>query len=76
MTPAPRLYRELLRASKSFKDKNFREFFVRTTREDFRDRSAIADPDFVKTQEENLTVLKRQAIVQNMYYSDSFSVSR
>lgn len=72
-----RLYRDILRTSMSLKDKNFREYFVRITRDDFRNvRPKMSESEFITLQEENLQVLQRQAIVQNMYYSDSFSVSR
>lgn len=72
-----RLYRDILRTSMSLRDKNFREYFVRITRDDFRNvRPKMSESEFITLQEENLQVLQRQAIVQNMYYSDSFSVSR
>ncbi len=75
--PVKQLYRELLRTSKSLKDKNFREYFVRITRDDFRTvRPKLSEPDFIKSQTENLQVLKRQSLVQNLYYSESFSVNR
>ena len=72
------LYKELSKVASSFKDKNFREYFVRITRDDF-DRFSQNPSDeaaFLKKQAENLEVLKRQTCIQNMYFSESFSVRR
>ena len=71
------LYRDILRASHSLKDKNFREYFVRIARDDFRVvRNSAEEKDFIKQQIENLEVMKRQSIVQNMYYTENFTVKR
>lgn len=71
------LYRDLLHASSSLKDKNFREYFLRITKDDFRTiRPKMTESEFVEKQLENLKVLRRQSTIHNMYYTDSFTVSR
>lgn len=77
-TPVRGLYRELFQVARSFKDRNFREYFSRITRDDFRkfSRRASDETSFLQNQRENLEVLKRQSCIQNMYFSDSFSVKR
>ena len=76
--PLKLLYRQLVVAAKSFKDRNFREYFLRITRDDFRK----ARPDnsdlsvFMTKQQSNLEGLKRQVLVQNMFFSEGFSVKR
>lgn len=69
------LYRSLLTAAGSIKDKNFRCYFERIVRDDFS-KNNIDCPEFIKKQEENLALLKRQSIVQNMYYEADFAQTR
>ena len=72
-----KLYKDVLKAASSFKDKNFREYFTRITKDDFeRVSKTMAEEDFVRKQTQNLDVLKRQAEIQNMYYTESFTVKR
>ena len=72
-----KLYKDVLKAASSFKDKNFREYFTRITKDDFeRVSKTMAEEDFVRKQTQNLEVLKRQAEIQNMYYTESFTVKR
>jgi len=68
-----KIYRELLRLSSQFKDANLRSYFTRITVDDFK---AAHTPDFLKAQEKNLELLKRQTEIQNMYYSDDFTARR
>ena len=72
------LYKELSEVAKSFKDKNFREYFSRIAKDDFQQfsRNPVDEAGFVKKQQENLEVLKRQTCIQNMYFSEGFSVRR
>ena len=72
-----RLYKDVLKAASSFKDKNFREYFTRITKDDFeRVSKIIPEAEFVSKQQANLEVLRRQAEIQNMYYTESFTVKR
>ena len=72
-----KLYKDVLKAASSFKDKNFREYFTRITKDDFdRVSKTMAEEDFIRKQTQNLEVLKRQAEIQNMYYTESFTVKR
>jgi hypothetical protein len=73
------LYEGLVKAASSFKDKNFRQYFVRIVEDDFArfsKEASVSEAEFIKRQQENLQVLERQALIHNMYYSDSFSVKR
>ena len=72
------LYRQILSIARSFKDKNFREYFVRITKDDFRNvrKSSLDQSSFVSQQSANLEVLRRQLFVQNAFYSEGFSVKR
>ena len=73
-----RMYKDLLKTAGSLHDKNFREYFVRITKDDFRRfaRNGKEESDFVEAQQANLESLKRQSVIHNMYYSESFSVKR
>lgn len=72
------LYRQILSVARSFKDKNFKEYFVRITKDDFRNvrKSSFEQSNFVSEQSANLEVLRRQLFVQNAFYSEGFSVKR
>ncbi len=73
----PRLYKDILKAASSFKDKNFREYFTRIAKDDFeRVSKTMPEQDFLVNQNQNLEVLKRQAEIQNMYYTETFTVKR
>jgi hypothetical protein len=72
------LYRQILSIARSFKDKNFREYFVRITKDDFRNvrKGSLDQSNFVNEQSANLEVLRRQLFVQNAFYSEGFAVKR
>ena len=56
------LYRQLIKACRRFTDYNFKEYFLRRTREDFRS-SGWAN----EKSEKQLEIIKRQALIQSMY---------
>ena len=56
------LYRSYMKVSRQFKDYNFRHFFIRKAREDFKLGSLTIDE-----AKSELEVLKRQVIIQNLY---------
>ena len=73
------IYRKALIAAKSYKDKNFREYFVRITKDDFRNKKSESDKSselWLSRKIEELEALKRQATIQNMFFSEGFSVKR
>ena len=71
------LYKDVLKVAGSFKDKNFREYFIRIAKDDFeRVRPTMSEDSFIKAQSENLACLERQATIQNMYHSEDFTVKR
>mmetsp|Transcript_97134 Transcript_97134/g.296814 ORF Transcript_97134/g.296814 Transcript_97134/m.296814 type:complete len:90 (-) Transcript_97134:16-285(-) len=71
-----RLYRHILRAAGSFTDYNFRCYFQRRAREDFRgfaDRCRRGEMDaagtetFLQGSQEHLEMLKRMGVVSQLY---------
>ncbi|THU84423.1 hypothetical protein K435DRAFT_831306 [Dendrothele bispora CBS 962.96] len=65
------LYSSTLRTAKSFSSYNFKNYFVRRTRDVFRSIQAEQDPSRVQSmyQEavQDLTVMRRSAIVNQLY---------
>ncbi|CAD7927632.1 unnamed protein product [Amoebophrya sp. A120] len=66
------LYRSILRAAHKFQDYNFRSYFLRRAREDWR-RNVDYNPTFIAGQREHLAVLQRQAIVSSLFPSPTYS---
>mmetsp|Transcript_122561 Transcript_122561/g.381536 ORF Transcript_122561/g.381536 Transcript_122561/m.381536 type:complete len:88 (-) Transcript_122561:84-347(-) len=71
-----RLYRQVLRAASSFTDYNFRSYFLRRAREDFRvfetrwrkgDIDTTAQEAFVKDTTKHLGMLRRQGVLSQLY---------
>ncbi|XP_065187869.1 LYR motif-containing protein 4B-like [Sycon ciliatum] len=65
------LYRQLLRESGKFSSYNFRNYFVRRVRDDFRSELASGKPvvreEFLVSARDMLALVQRQAAVGNMY---------
>ncbi|GLB39788.1 putative complex I LYR family protein [Lyophyllum shimeji] len=65
------LYHTMLRTSRSFSSYNFREYFVRRTKDTFRQIQAESDPNRVRNMyteaAKELSVLRRSAIVNQLY---------
>ncbi|KAF7790609.1 hypothetical protein EIP86_001565 [Pleurotus ostreatoroseus] len=65
------LYSSTLRASRAFSSYNFRNYFLRRTKTTFREIQGETDPAklsaFYNKSVEELAVLKRSAIVNQMY---------
>mmetsp|Transcript_47255 Transcript_47255/g.136127 ORF Transcript_47255/g.136127 Transcript_47255/m.136127 type:complete len:91 (-) Transcript_47255:111-383(-) len=75
-TELTRLYRQILRNAGTFSDYNFRCYFQRRAREDFRDFSAkklrgevddAAHKAFIERSQEQLNMLKRQGTLNSFY---------
>eukprot|EP00428_Durinskia_dybowskii_P051183 CAMPEP_0170326394 /NCGR_PEP_ID=MMETSP0116_2-20130129/64073_1 /TAXON_ID=400756 /ORGANISM="Durinskia baltica, Strain CSIRO CS-38" /LENGTH=118 /DNA_ID=CAMNT_0010579449 /DNA_START=83 /DNA_END=437 /DNA_ORIENTATION=+ len=75
-TEIARLYRQTLRAAEGLTDYNFRSYFQRRAREDFRrfasmQRRGAVDAAgtgaFLESGKETLAMLKRQALVSSLY---------
>ncbi|CAL9734065.1 protein Isd11p [Monosporozyma servazzii] len=68
------LYRQLIKNSKRFTDYNFREYFLRKSRTEFKQNMLQNDPtkinELVTHATGELAVLKRQAIVSQLYTFD------
>ncbi|KAI0731256.1 hypothetical protein C8Q76DRAFT_718251 [Earliella scabrosa] len=65
------LYHSMLRTSQSFSSYNFRHYFVRRTKSVFREIQSESDPAklaaFYADRSKELAVLKRSAIVNQLY---------
>lgn len=65
------LYANTLRTSQSFASYNFRSYFVKRTHDLFRAAQAEEDPNkigaFVEAKKKELEVLKRSALINQMY---------
>lgn len=72
------LYRSLVRSSKQFSTYNFREYFLRRTREDFRQHKTETNPakikELLETGRQELQVIHRQATISSLYASPERSV--
>ena len=68
------LYRQIIKNSKKFTNYNFREYFLRRSSLEFKRNMNLSDPSqisdlFSKAMDE-LAVLKRQAIISQLYTFD------
>ncbi|KAH7872626.1 uncharacterized protein C8R40DRAFT_1162080 [Lentinula edodes] len=65
------LYHSTLRTSKSFSSYNFRNYFIRRTKDTFRTIQSESDPARIQSQYSEavreLAVLRRSAIVNQLY---------
>ncbi|QLQ80558.1 hypothetical protein HG537_0D05590 [Torulaspora globosa] len=84
MSPAPTrsqvlsLYKQFVKNAKQFNDYNFREYFLRRARFDFKQNAKIHDPTrlaaIYEEAQKNLGVLKRQSVISQMYTFDKLVV--
>jgi len=72
------LYRSLLKTARTWKNYNFREYIVRRVKEDFSANQLEVDPariqGLISGAQENLGIVKRQGIIQNMYNQDKLVI--
>lgn len=65
------LYRQLLKASLKFSSYNFKQYFNRKVKHDFRTNQLLVNDQtiktFIKEQQLNLKVLKRQAFINSEF---------
>lgn len=65
------LFRELIRASNNFTDYNFRTYFVRRVKEEFRKHENVKSPEerdrFIAEAEKTLGILQRQSALSQFY---------
>ncbi len=78
-----KLYKRIVKTAGEFKDRNFREYFTRIAKSDFEsflkpagEVEAEKVAQLLKSQKENLGVLKRQTVIHNMYYTNHFDIKR
>ncbi|GMM32725.1 Isd11 protein [Saccharomycopsis crataegensis] len=68
------LYHNMLRSSLKFDNYNFREYFLRKTRYEFRKNMELTEEDKIiaayNDAVKQFTVLKRQATISEMYHFD------
>ncbi|KII91755.1 hypothetical protein PLICRDRAFT_105698 [Plicaturopsis crispa FD-325 SS-3] len=72
------LYTNMLRTSRSFDSYNFRQYFVRKTKDTFKDIQSEQDPAKVSAMYadavKELAVLRRSAIVNQLYGGPKLAV--
>ncbi|KAI0979782.1 hypothetical protein GJ496_010309 [Pomphorhynchus laevis] len=70
-----RLYKEIIKEAKKFKHNNLSEYFVRHARYNFQETKLFESDqqlnDFIKKSEDHLRLLKRQAIISEIYNPNS-----
>jgi hypothetical protein len=68
------LYRGLLKNARSWNNYNFKEYIQRRVKEDFASNKLEVDPTRIESlitkAKENLELVKRQGIIQNIYNQD------
>jgi len=74
------LYKNLLRASQGFTSYNFRNYFLRRTRDYFKENKALVDIEVIEAKmlegQKNLDLLKRQATIGAMYQTHKLVIER
>ncbi|CCC70362.1 hypothetical protein NCAS_0E02920 [Naumovozyma castellii] len=72
------LYKQFIRNSNQFNNFNFREYFLRISREKFKENAPIQDKEKVaklyEAAQRDLGVLKRQKLISQMYTFDKLVV--
>lgn len=72
------LYRQFIRASSKFNNYNFRHYFIRRSRDAFKESKDVKDPEQVHSllskAREELQVLQRQSKISQMYSFDKLVV--
>ncbi|VEU22075.1 DEKNAAC103064 [Brettanomyces naardenensis] len=71
-----RLYRNVLRASHEFEYYNFREYFLRKARRDFRAFKGEDNTEAYNDGLKQLGILRRQSMISQMYPFDKLVVER
>lgn len=72
------LYKQFIKSSSQFSDYNFREYFLRRSRDTFKSNKDVNEAEklsslFDKAKEE-LGTIKRQAVISQMYTFDKLVV--
>lgn len=72
------LYKQFIKSSKQFNNYNFREYFLRRSRESFKQNMTLQKPEEVSRAfldaKEELGILKRQGVISQMYTFDKLVV--
>lgn len=72
------LYKQFIKNSRNFNNYNFREYFLRRAREEFRKNASVTDPaqasELYSAAKQDLGTLKRQSIISQMYTFDKLVV--
>ncbi|CAB4254035.1 similar to Saccharomyces cerevisiae YER048W-A ISD11 Protein required for mitochondrial iron- sulfur cluster biosynthesis [Maudiozyma barnettii] len=72
------LYKQFIKNSKQFNNYNFREYFLRRSRDSFKQNMTLQKPEEVSRAylgaKEELGILKRQAVISKMYTFDKLVV--
>ncbi|GME88460.1 unnamed protein product [Ambrosiozyma monospora] len=73
------LYRSFIRYASEFEDYNFRHYFLRKYKTEFRklkEENVKITPELWNSYQKELDVLKRQSAISKMYHFDRLVVER
>ncbi|CEP63472.1 Isd11p LALA0_S08e03246g [Lachancea lanzarotensis] len=74
------LYKQIIRNANGFNNYNFKNYFLRKARTQFRETKDLQDPETIqqayRTAKQELGVLKRQSVISQMYTFDKQVVER
>lgn len=72
------LYKQIIKNANRFNDYNFRQYFLRKARTEFRANKDVADAKvldaLISDAQKDLGVLKRQSIISQLYTFDKLVV--
>ncbi|XP_055706624.1 LYR motif-containing protein 4 [Phlebotomus papatasi] len=74
------LYKTMLRESQKFSSYNYREYARRRIKDAFRDNKDLSDAQSIQNQlkyaDENLQVIRRQALIGDLYKTDRLVIEK
>uniref|UniRef100_A0A1L8DAM0 Complex 1 LYR protein domain-containing protein n=1 Tax=Nyssomyia neivai TaxID=330878 RepID=A0A1L8DAM0_9DIPT len=74
------LYKLLLRESQKFSSYNYREYARRRIKDGFRDSKGLTDKQTIENQlkyaNDSLTIIRRQALIGDLYKTDKLVIEK
>uniref|UniRef100_A0A1Q3FCT5 Complex 1 LYR protein domain-containing protein n=1 Tax=Culex tarsalis TaxID=7177 RepID=A0A1Q3FCT5_CULTA len=74
------LYKQMLRESQKFSSYNYRMYAFRRIRDAFRENRSLTDATQIQSQleyaQKNLGIIKRQALVGQLFHSDKLVIEK
>ncbi|ODV83064.1 hypothetical protein CANARDRAFT_30290, partial [[Candida] arabinofermentans NRRL YB-2248] len=72
------LYKQFMKYSNNFENYNFREYFIRKTKSNFKKLDELKgdNTEMIKQFQNDLAILKRQSSISQMYHFDKLVVEK